>query len=534
MIYRKLLTLVTLFIFGLLTVACTSQAEPAVEASPTIANTVESISTPDGAPTAVATDISTPTAEPDETDPPVDALSLFVTEWQAALTQRDFAALQVQMSDPFVYGPYRSEASSLTPANMAAQLENLLPAGATVQFHSESDVMALLGGQDPMMMLGPDVVVTAVWHTSGWGTEGQDEAILLLVEEADGRFAWKAMVYAFDGFMPESAELPISDEQPAPIGLFYSQPDGSLWQVGAEGNPEQLYFEEGMMPVLSPDGKHAYFQVQGDLWLLEVAFGETRRLTSDHDDQGTHLVGYHKWVDNQTILSGVLLDWASEGGPNFGHPALIDIETGEVTMLDADHLMNSYPAISSEGAVAYTSVQQSADDTQTTWVYDPETGVNPFIPAEFANASEGFYTSPAWSADGRYLAWLVSDGMNVQPVVFDLEGGSATTLPAFGTAAFGGPLPNPIFSEDSNWFVLRQFTTEPTTSGLWLYTLDGNEPVFIAQNGGESLWVNEHLLLFIDYDENFNGQLQQYDVLTGVRSTVLLPNVFQIFGIVQP
>ncbi|MAT97848.1 MAG: hypothetical protein CL608_11945 [Anaerolineaceae bacterium] len=64
-------------------------------------------------------------------------------------------------------------------------------------------------------------------------------------------------------------------------------------------------------------------------------------------------------------------------------------------------------------------------------------------------------------------------------------------------------------------------------------TQDGQEPVFIAQNGGESLWVNDHLLLFIAYDENFNAQLQQVDTLTGTRSVVILPDVFQIFSIVE-
>jgi hypothetical protein len=41
------------------------------------------------------------------------------------------------------------------------------------------------------------------------------------------------------------------------------------------------------------------------------------------------------------------------------------------------------------------------------------------------------------------------------------------------------------------------------------------------------------VLLFIDYDESFNGVIQQYDALTGIRSAVALPDVSQIFGIVE-
>jgi hypothetical protein len=517
MTQHKWLVIVSVLSVWLL-VACTAVTEPDV--------TVSSTTVPDIP--------ATPETEPEPTAVSADGLAQFTITLQTALTQRDFATAQAQMSDPFGFGPYRSEWSQLAPADMAAQLEMMLPEGATLQFNPEADVVAMLDGQNPQMMLGPDVTVTAVWHSSGWGAEGQDEAIMFIEEMADGRFAWKAMIYAPAGFLPESAELPILDEQPAPIGLLYSQPDGSLWQVGVAGQPAQLWYQEGTPATPSPDGKHAFYLIQGDLWLLDVTTGESRQLTSDHDDAGTHLTGFSYWYDDSTILTGLRLDLVREDGPTVGHPSLVDIETGEVVVLDADHLMSSFPAISTSGAVAYSSVMLSANDSQTTWIYQPDTGVTLFDRAAFPGAPEGVYSAPAWSVDGRFLAWLVSDGVNVQLTVFDQESGMVAALPAFTGLAFGGPYPNPIFSVDANWIALRQLTNDPPTTGLWLYGQDGGPPLFVAQNGGESLWVNDHLLLFLDYDENFNAQLQQYDRLTNVRSVVTLPAAFQIFGIAQP
>lgn len=531
--------MIALFVSLLLVASCTAESEPSVAGdSTTAAPTTEPAPITEIEPTpeptaAVVEKIEETAVSPEHTIE--DPLVVFFDTLDSTLLHRDFDLLLSLMSDPVGFGNYRSEWQQLSLVEIRPLLENLLLAGANLQFSpAATDLPAMLDGQNPYNMLGPDVMVAAVWHTTGWGAEGQDEAILFVAETADGLYALKAILYAPNGFLPESAELPILDEQPAPVGLLYHKPDGSLWQVAADGQPVEVWSQEGTPVVPAPDGQHAFYQIQGDLWLLDVTTGESSQLTSDHDDQGTHLAGYHWWYDNNTILTGIWLDFESDGGPNFGRPALIDIVTGELTMVDSQHLMSSYPAISADGAIAYSSVQQSAGDDQTAWIYDPAAGVTAFAPTEYVGALDGFYTAPAWSSDGRSLAWLVSDGLNVQMVLFNLDSKTGVSMYAYQGAAFGGPYPNPIISPNGSLIALRQFTNDPATTGLWLYSLDGQEPLFIAHNGGESFWVNEHLLLFLDYDENFNAQLQQYDALTGTRSVVTLPEVFQIFNIIEP
>lgn len=530
---RNVLALFSLFFLWLLATACSAETEPVTEATavpPTITD-----------PTAAPTDapLPTPTIEPTvESAPMATAVSTndldsFMAEVQSALANRDFDQLASLMSDPVAFGGYRSEWQQFAPADLRPSLENLLPAGGTVQFSpADTDLSVMLDGQDPQNMLGPDVSVVAAWHTTGWGAESEDEAILFVVE-ADGRYALKAILYAHYGFLLELNDLPVQGEQPAPIGLLYSPVGSGVWQIGADGQPQQLTAQQDAVP--SPDGRHAFYVANENLWLIDLASDERTRLTSTAD--GVYLAGSEQWADNETILAGIWLDLEMEGGPNSGRPALIDIGSGELMLIDEPFqlLMKNDPAVSVTGTVAFDTTGRSADDNDFNWIYQPGTGTMTFEVGDFENAIENAgYISPAWSADGRFLTWLAFTGNNINHLaLFDLESGSVANLPSYQGIGFGGPYPNPVISPDTTWIALRQLTTNPDEWGLWLYTIDGQEPVFIAHNGGESLWLNDHVLLFIDYDENFNADLQQYDTVTGVRSAVTLPDVAQIFGIVE-
>lgn len=531
---RKVLALFVFLSLWLCATACTAEAEPVTEATavpPTITE-----------PTAAPTDepLPTPTIEPTvesapmATEVPTNDLDSFMAEVQSALANRDFDQLASLMSDPFAFGSYRSEWQQFTPADLRPLLENWLPAGAAVQFSPEdTNLSAMLDDQPAQTMLGPDVPVVAAWHSTGWGAEGEDEAILFVIEEGDGRYALKAMLYAPYGFLLELNDLPVQDEQPAPIGLLYSPVGGGIWHIGADGQPQQLTAQPEAVP--APDGRHAFYAAEDSLWLIDLANDERTQLTSTAD--GVYLAGSEQWADNETILAGIWLDLETEGGPNSGRPALIDILSGELMLIDEPFqlLMKNAPAVSVTGTVAFDTTGRSADDNDFNWIYQPGIGTMTFEASDFVNAIENAgYISPAWSADGRFLAWLAFTGNNVNHLaVFDLESSTVANLPAYQGIGFGGPYPNPVVSPDATWVALRQLTPNPDLWGLWLYTLDGQEPVFIAQNGGESLWLNDHVLLFIDYDENYNGTLQQYDALTGVRSAITLPDVAEIFGIVE-
>ncbi|NJN53501.1 MAG: hypothetical protein HC804_01350 [Anaerolineae bacterium] len=155
-----------------------------------------------------------------------------------------------------------------------------------------------------------------------------------------------------------------------------------------------------------------------------------------------------RWLDDESVLTGVWTDVENEGGPNGGHLAQVDINTGTITILDPIHLMYSPPASSPDGQlIVYDTIQRSQDDTATIWQYQPDVGVTEFDPSSFAgNEVIGGLISPSWSADGRYLAWLNfinSSEQKAQIVVFDFATNNILSYPEFVIVGFGGPYPAP-------------------------------------------------------------------------------------------
>jgi hypothetical protein len=120
----------------------------------------------------------------------------------AAITdQRDYAVLQALMGDPFVIGYWGSEGVELTPPAAAEELRsNMLPPEAYASYTLTGNLSELLEGQPPETMWGPDVRVVRAIHSTGWGPDGNAEAILFIAQRADSTYYWHGIVYAMRGF----------------------------------------------------------------------------------------------------------------------------------------------------------------------------------------------------------------------------------------------------------------------------------------------------------------------------------------------
>ncbi|HKZ83504.1 MAG TPA: hypothetical protein VJ793_07585 [Anaerolineae bacterium] len=118
-----------------------------------------------------------------------------------ALDERDWAALQAQMGDPFVIGYWRSEGVSLSPQEAIEQLQtNLLSADATLTYTTDESEFPSLDGTPLGSIWGPDVKVVQPIFSQGWGPDGKGEAILAVAEQPDGSTYWYGMIYAREGF----------------------------------------------------------------------------------------------------------------------------------------------------------------------------------------------------------------------------------------------------------------------------------------------------------------------------------------------
>ena len=422
--------------------------------------------------------MATPTAVPPITTPAVNEVEVEVTR----VIGTPLPTATIAPCTPLLAGMRLIISMAEQPRTVLLEVEGLLP---------EDKPILLLNGRssayttDRANPIGPD----AHYQES------------LYLGEADEGNSWSGQVIHQRGAVCFEFTFPLSE----PLVLEAAAQPEPTPEVAAPGQSSG----HSTQPVISADGSVIAFTSMGALtpgtrpdwsaYAYDVTTGQTELLSIRHDGQPVYDPIY-------------------------------------AVALSADGRFAAYYSFDGEIVPDDPDLCTDGDWTELCedlFIYDRQTGEIERIPVGRPSGLGKSYTI-SLSADGRFLAWLAITGTNVNHLaIFDLETGTVANLPAYQGVGFGGPYPNPVIGPDPNWIALRQYTEISAAAGLWLYTQDGQPPLFIAHNGGESLWVNDHLLLFLDYDENYNAQLQQYDVLTGVRSAVTLPNVAQIFGIAE-
>ena len=188
-----------------------------------------------------------------------------------------------------------------------------------------------------------------------------------------------------------------------------------------------------MAAALSPDGRTLIIDLQGSLWTLPAAGGETRRLTDEYmdarqpawapDGQQVAFQAYRDGVWHVYVMradgSGVRMvtsgpfddrepSWSRDGSriafssDRSGNYDVWDVAAagGEVRQI-TKHPANDYaPAWSPTGtAIAFVSER---DDRRGVWRIDPATGAE----ASMAPAI-GAVSAPSWSPDGAHVIYNV-------------------------------------------------------------------------------------------------------------------------------
>ncbi len=466
--------------------------------------------------TAVAIE---PTIAPTETAVPQPETSVeldaFIAQLQTAVTGQDYAAMQSLMSDPIGVGPWRSQWQSLTPDQMAGQFQNnAIPVPLSVQFSGLSldEITNLLGGQPVEEMLGPDANVAAVLHSSGWGQSTSDDA-LLFVTEVDGRYFWSAFLYTNGRFADANLGMTA-----APAGLIYIVWNEGIYQVQADGFHRQIAdAATASIPNLkvSPDGRTiAYFNDDQELWLINNATGNQQQLAGD-----VTLSGYLLWGDNDTLFTGVWLDPSEADGPNNGHIATLDVNSGSLQILDEERLSGNRPALLSDyNWAAFAVFPASQDDITTGRLYHPDSGLKTFDQTAYAGNTGNPIGNPAWSPDPGKIAWLSFAGERNVVQVFDVEAKTAITIFDWDPARFGALIPSPIWSPDGQWLLLEVWANGPEGSGVWLLTPDGSSQTLIDGQGKEPYWADENQIVF-----GVNDGPRLYDLTTGEMFKLELP-----------
>jgi hypothetical protein len=120
-------------------------------------------------------------------------------EIQEALLARDIPQIARLMADPFAIGYWRSEWVSRSAQEAANEFDLYrLPADAgSLTFTTDRNLFPALH-VPPERMMNPALEVAMIIYSEGWGQDGQGGALLFIIEEADDRYTWYAMLEHFD------------------------------------------------------------------------------------------------------------------------------------------------------------------------------------------------------------------------------------------------------------------------------------------------------------------------------------------------
>ncbi len=351
--------------------------------------------------------------------------------------------------------------------------------------------------------------------------------------------------------VPQEEASPTMTLTSPPPGLVYWT-DGVLWKVDVDGQPVPIFSPGGdhaqytswqMNVRISPGGDHVLYHDRetDDLWLADLTTGLQRNLTNTPDTSER----FFRWWPGRpgTILFGSLSRDLAPGPGWTGFLGVVGSQGDGYRILDDQHHIGGPPAPSPDGqTVAYGGGNAA-------WLYHWETGLEIFDPADYGlTAAEGGLGigSPAWSPDGKRLAWMV-EGEGLSPdgrigiVVFDLETRTARLLHSYTPPGLEGWLPTPIWREDGylnmygylpaplwspdgRWLASVALAQNPVESILWALQTDGQAerkiPLAIGRVDSLAWSPDGRWLIFTHITEESEALARMVEVETGLRHQV--------------
>lgn len=288
---------------------------------------------------------------------------------------------------------------------------------------------------------------------------------------------------------PPAEQAPTAGAVPAPLaGLVFSA-GGSLWQITAAGSITNLATcAEGSALSLETH-QMLYTSEDFDIYLLDLATCTRQNLTNTPDTVELN----PRWWPG---LPGAALIGVN---PEFdaGKPALLQIGRTDYQIIDYDFTANDLPAIRPDGQLlAYPAGfgSQAAVFSLTEGRQILDLGAFGIEPTLLQRLD-----SPAWSPDGRKLAWVAATQQGedyttrrIELLILDLDARSALRLHPYVPLGRGGWPPAAVWSPDGRWLAFNPWPEDPTQSALWVVAADGSAEVYLDVPNPQGNWLSQN------------------------------------------